>query len=85
MKKNDPRVNRFVTEMVTSEVHTMSHLNHPNIVNFIEYVQDGNEKKRNGREVPVQYIVLELATGGELFDYVAMTGRFSENVARYYF
>jgi len=63
----------------------MSHLNHPNIVNFVEYNQEGKEKKRNGQEVPVQYIVLELASGGELFDFVAMTGKFSEPVARYFF
>ena len=29
--------------------------------------------------------MLELATGGELFDYVATTGRFSEPIARFYF
>lgn len=28
---------------------------------------------------------MELATGGELFDYVATTGRFSEPIARFYF
>lgn len=29
--------------------------------------------------------MLELASGGELFDFVAQTGAFSESVARYYF
>lgn len=33
----------------------------------------------------VEYIVLELVQGGELFDFVANSGRFSENVARFYF
>lgn len=28
---------------------------------------------------------MELATGGELFDYVATTGKFSEPIARFYF
>lgn len=28
---------------------------------------------------------MELATGGELFDYVATTGRFAEPIARFYF
>lgn len=31
------------------------------------------------------YIVLELATGGEFFDYIATGGAFPENIARFYF
>jgi len=30
-------------------------------------------------------LALELARGGELFDYISQTGEFSEDVARYYF
>ncbi len=63
----------------------MSKLSHPNIVNLIEYGQDGFVEKADGRKEPVIYIILELATGGELFDYVATTGRFSEPIARFYF
>jgi len=70
---------------VITEVATMKTLSHPNIVNLIEYSEDGIVKKSNGREEHVIYIVLELATGGELFDYVATTGRFSESIARFYF
>ncbi len=33
----------------------------------------------------VDYIVLELAEGGELFDFVCNSGRFTEPVARTYF
>ena len=33
----------------------------------------------------VNYIVLELVSGGELFDFVSLGGRFSENEGRYYF
>lgn len=33
----------------------------------------------------VDYLVLELVNGGDLFDYIANSGRFSEDVARYYF
>jgi len=31
------------------------------------------------------YIVLELVEGGELFDFIANTGRLDEKMARYYF
>ena len=33
----------------------------------------------------MSYIALELAEAGELFDFVANTGRFSEKVSRHYF
>ena len=33
----------------------------------------------------VNYIVLELAHGGELFDFIANTGMFGESLARYFF
>jgi serine/threonine protein kinase len=75
-------------ETVISEVQTMSQFNkedHPNIVNLIEYKKDGILEKSNGTSRQVFYIVLELASGGELFDFVAASGYFPEPVARYYF
>jgi len=42
-------------------------------------------EKSNGSKKEVSYIALELAKGGELFDFVALSGRFKEPVARYYF
>jgi len=63
----------------------MSLLSHPNIVNLVEYSKDGIREKANGAKEEVIYIVLELATGGELFDFVALTGRFSDSICRYYF
>ncbi len=52
---------------------------------MIEYNKDGVVEKENGKKENVIYIVLELATGGELFDYVATTGKFDEKIARFYF
>lgn len=40
--------------------------------------------KRDGRRVPVAYIVQDKISGGELFDYVANSGAFTEPQARYY-
>lgn len=68
-----------------TEVHTMSTLSHPHIVNLIEYGKEGVVEKTNGSKKAVIYIVLELATGGELFDYVATSGRFDERISRFYF
>ena len=85
LKKGNPNLDAKFLELVMTEVHTMSQLSHPNIVNLIEYSQDGVVEKSSGDKEHVIYIVLELATGGELFDYVATTGRFSEPIARFYF
>ena len=40
--------------------------------------------KSNGESVPVAYIAQEAIQGGELFDYVANSGAFSEPICRYY-
>ena len=63
----------------------MKDLNHPNIVNMIDYASEAFVEKSDGRKVPVICIALELATGGELFDYVATGGAFNERVSRFYF
>ena len=46
----------------------------------------GNEayNKCSGKSKQVDYIVLELASGGELFDFISSSGRFEEPLARYY-
>jgi serine/threonine protein kinase len=63
----------------------MSKLKHGYIVNLVEYNKEGVLEKEDGTTKTVFYIVLELASGGELFDFVAQTGAFREDVARYYF
>lgn len=70
---------------IKTEVGIMKNLNHRNLINLMEYKESGEYHKTNGSSFNVMYVVLELATGGELFEYVANTGRFSESVARTYF
>lgn len=71
-------------ELVMTEVQAMSKLQHPNIISQIEYGQD-DYVKASGKTKKVDYIVLELANGGEIFDFVATSGRFPESIARFYF
>ena len=53
---------------------------------MIEYNWYGTIKKSNGSEKEILYVVLDLAEGGDLFDYVFTVGRgFSEPIARFYF
>lgn len=58
----------------------MQGLNHRNLVNFVEILPEAEYFKKNGNSYKVFYIlyifkcmaiVIELAVGGELFEYVA--------------
>jgi len=66
------------------EVKIMEKLDHVNIIKQLEHGQEVYESK-SGSKKKVNYIVLELAQGGELFDFVSMSGKFDEPIARYYF
>lgn len=59
-------------------------MQHPNIVRFVE-VSTGKQINPKKGEKTVNFIVLELVGGGELFDFVALGGRLTEAQARYFF
>ena len=71
-------------KLVMTEVEALQGLKHQNIIQQIE-TGTAEYKKTSGKTRTVSYIVLELALGGELFDFVAISGRFEETIARYYF
>lgn len=82
--KKDSGYDTGMLDIVMNEVDIMKQLNHPSIINLIDF-NDTVELKKNGMSTDVFYLALELANGGELFDFIAQTGKFSEEVARYYF
>lgn len=73
-----------LADLIKTEVATLKTLQHPGIVNMIEEGSALMSNPKKGNKT-VDYIVLELVQGGELFDFVANSGRFSTEVARYYF
>ena len=83
--RNSGSIDSSMMELVMNEVEIMKELNHPNIVNLRDFSDSAEYVRPNGSKVPVFYLALELASGGELFDFIAETGAFSEDVARYYF
>lgn len=60
---------------IKEEVAILQHVRHPNVVHLREVLA-------SRRHV---YVVLELVTGGELFDRIVEEGRMSEPIARVYF
>lgn len=62
-------------EQLKREIALMKKLKHPNIVQLKEVMQTANHI----------YLVLELVTGGELFDKIVAAKRFDEPTARKYF
>ena len=71
-------------ELVMTEVGAMAKIDHENVINQIEFGK-GTYVKPGKKDREVDYIVLELALAGELFDFIAISGPFSESLARYYF
>ena len=69
--------------LLMTEVEAMMKMKHENVLQIIDFGQKEYVKKNSKKMV--DYIALELAKGGELFDFIAMTGRFDEKVARHYF
>ena len=58
--------------------------NHSNVIKIIDN-DISIYQKTVGTKKEVAFIIQELASGGELFDIILISGKFSENVARYYF
>jgi serine/threonine protein kinase len=59
----------------------MSKLKHSGIINLVEQGTGVQENPKKGSK-SVTYIILELAEGGELFDFIALGGAYTESVAR---
>lgn len=73
----------FSIEEIQHEVLVLKQLDHLNITKLVDY---GTAKVSKGsRSKDVFFVALELAKGGELFDFIATTGAFDEKVARYFF
>lgn len=70
-------------EEIEREVEILEQVSHPNITKLIS--SGYMDLTSRGITNQVYCIVLEIARGGELFDFISMTGAFEENFARYFF
>ena len=55
------------------------------MVKYHDFQLSATLNKANGEPKDVAYIAQEIIPGGELFDYVANSGPFSESECKYYF
>jgi serine/threonine protein kinase len=79
-KKSGDSVNSSERKQVESEIDAMKKIKHQNVIQMIDFNLDMTYRKKN-----VILVVLELASGGELFEYLSFTGAFEEPIARSYF
>lgn len=85
IKMMNDSLNEQFQQLLNTEVAAMALLQHEHIIQQFDYGTADYQKNSGRVRKDVNYIVLEIAQGGCLFDYVANTGRFSEKCARYYF
>lgn len=85
MKRTPERARSKDFDMFYNEINVMKKMDHPNILKLISYSEKEKATKKDGTTLNVAYTALEFAEGGELFDYVAETGKFSEPEARFFF
>jgi serine/threonine protein kinase len=60
----------------------LSLIDHKHLIKMIDHSPAARFKRNKHPEEQRPLVVLELAEGGELFDFIAKTGRFSEELAR---
>lgn len=82
---NEDGLSNEELESTQNEVNMLSSLNHDNILKILDSSTEATYTSATGESQSVCYIALEYVGGGDMFDVVAETGRFTENVARYYF
>jgi serine/threonine protein kinase len=70
---------------IMNEVEKLAALKHPYVLNILETCKQGEMTKENGEVKQVIYVVLDLASGGELFDFLMEDGKFPQEIARYFF
>jgi len=74
-------------KQVEREITALQALNHVNVLRMIDVFYEAKwpNERNPKKKKDVLLIVLELAEGGELFDFLKFTGAFDESVARTFF
>ena len=80
-----PKQKQKLLESMVKEIKAMQELEHPNVIRMYDFGDEGKIVRPDGAESTQNvFVVLELAKGGLLFDYVSF-GAFPEPISRLYF
>jgi serine/threonine protein kinase len=82
---DNPQFNEKAFKLLKEEVEATNQLDHRHVVKYFEFKENATMHKSSGQQVQVAYIAQEMIAGGELFDYVANSGPFSEEICKYFF
>ena len=82
---DNPQFNERAFKLLKEEVDATTQLDHQHVVKYFEFKERATMIKSSGQQVEVAYIAQEMIAGGELFDYVANSGPFSEEICKYFF
>ena len=85
MKIIDKRNPNFNLEKIKNEIEILQQLDHRNIIKIIEYIEDCNYQKKNGKIIKAFIIVMELANKGEVYEYLNTPRTLSEEIVRILF
>ena len=72
---DNPNFSQRAFQLLRDEVQSVSNMDHKHVVKYFEFNESAVMTKKNGEQVPVAYLTQELVPGGELFDYVANSGK----------
>ena len=84
-RKDSPKWDENTFKLVKNEIESTAQFDFKHVVNYFHFSEDSTYYKNNGDRVQVAYIVQEIVSGGELFDYVANSGAFKEDECKYFF
>lgn len=83
-KTSEPNFDQKAVDVIETEANTVGKLDHPGIVNILDYIPRSFILKPGREPVEVVCVIInEIAHGGELFYYVKNSGPFREDFARH--
>lgn len=71
-------------DSLINEINSLKKINHPNVLSFIKYQEQGRYTKKNQVKT-VNYLLMELCEKGSLFDFIFKNGPMDERLCRFYF